>query len=360
MKQLKYLLISLILIAALLVLTVLGYLTVDEYQPEDEEYAEVEGSSFKIPVRGTSMRLLSWNIGYGGLGDNADFFMDGGHMVYTADKERVYANLDGIISEIEKIKPSAVMLQEVDRNSARTYFTDDMEYLTDNSDSEVLHGESVYSSNYRVSFVPLPVPPIGRVEAGIATFCEFDIDKAERISLPCSFSWPYRTINLKRCIQISRTSVADSDKELVLINLHLEAYDEGEGKIAQTKILKDIIQKEVDKGNYVIAGGDFNQCFSGTDTSAFPALDVPWQAGRIDESEFGPDVTFYADESTASCRSLDRPLDTAPDKSPNGFQYYIIDGFIVSSNIEVMGMYTDDLGFVSADHNPVILDFTLK
>lgn len=47
------------------------------------------------------------------------------------------------------------------------------------------------------------------------------------------------------------------------------AYDDGEGKLAQTKMLSDLLQKEVEKGNYVIAAGDFNQSFSNVDTGAY-------------------------------------------------------------------------------------------
>ena len=52
-----------------------------------------------------------------------------------------------------------------------------------------------------------------------------------------------------------------TDKELVLINFHLEAYDSGEGKIAQSKMLAEKLESEYQQGNYVIAGGDFNQTF---------------------------------------------------------------------------------------------------
>ena len=50
-----------------------------------------------------------------------------------------------------------------------------------------------------------------------------------------------------------RAPINGSDKELVLINLHLEAYDEGEGKIAQTKMLKEIMQGEVEAEEYRIS-----------------------------------------------------------------------------------------------------------
>mgnify|MGYP002241508406 CR=1 FL=1 len=64
----------------------------------------------------------------------------------------------------------------------------------------------------------------------------------------------------------TRIPIKDTDKELVIINFHLEAYDSGEGKIAQSKKLAKKLQEEYEKGNYVIAGGDFNQTFEGMDT----------------------------------------------------------------------------------------------
>ena len=58
-----------------------------------------------------------------------------------------------------------------------------------------------------------------------------------------------------------RIDVNETDKQLVIINLHLEAYDDGSAREKQMKVLKDIMVKEYEKGNYVIVGGDFNQTF---------------------------------------------------------------------------------------------------
>ena len=62
------------------------------------------------------------------------------------------------------------------------------------------------------------------------------------------------------------------------------------------------------------------------------------------------------DHETASCRSLDQPLAGA---DLGSFQFYLIDGFIVSSNIRVERLQTLDLGFVNSDHNPVVVEFIL-
>ncbi len=80
---------------------------------------------------------------------------------------------------------------------------------------------------------------------------------------------------------VSRVPVEGSDKELVLVNLHLEAYDDGDGKAAQTQQLKKLLEEETEKGNYVIAGGDFNQEFSNYDNSAYPIInDDVWIPGK--------------------------------------------------------------------------------
>lgn len=76
-----------------------------------------------------------------------------------------------------------------------------------------------------------------------------------------------------------------SGRELVTAVLHLEAYDEGEGKIAQTKAVADFIRAEYEAGNYVIAGGDFNQTFPGS-RSHYPLYDNFWAPGIMDAAYF--------------------------------------------------------------------------
>ena len=42
------------------------------------------------------------------------------------------------------------------------------------------------------------------------------------------------------------------------------------------------------------------------------------------------------------------------------WQYYVIDGFIISPNIEKLSMNVIDEDFQNADHNPVYMTFQLK
>ena len=66
--------------------------------------------------------------------------------------------------------------------------------------------------------------------------------------------------------------------------------------------------------------------------------------------------SFVYDLDTPSCRLLNQPYD--PDDLAHT-QHYVIDGFIVSSNVILNAVETLDLLFVNSDHNPVCLNVTL-
>ena len=82
-----------------------------------------------------------------------------------------------------------------------------------------------------------------------------------------------------------------------------------------------------------------------------------WQPGEINAETFGSDFTLLMDNSFPTCRSLDRAYAGA-DKE--GFQFYLIDGFIVSANVRAESVETLDYNFTCTDHNPVRMNFTLE
>ncbi len=348
-------LIALVAILIVAFIALLIVISVKEYKPEEWEQLEVTtlASPEEVILPGDNLRIVTWNVGCGALGDNADFFMDYGEMVYTADIQRVGENLGGIIYALRDIDPDIMLLQETDINSSRSYYVNERDLIADSFPGY----DHTFAYNFNVAYIPYPIPPIGKVESGLTTFSRYGISSAERIQLPCPFKWPVRCLNLKRCLSVNRIPVEGTDKQLVIVNLHLEAYDDGEGKAAQTRMLADFLQTEAAAGNYVIAGGDFNQRFSSTDASAYPEYEGKWHCGLLDESEFGEHLIFCQDPSSPTCRSLDKPLAGA---DRDTFQYYVIDGFIVSDNVEVRSVETIDNQFTYTDHNPVVLEVTLN
>ncbi|MDR0402533.1 MAG: endonuclease/exonuclease/phosphatase family protein [Treponema sp.] len=339
--------------AGLLVLAAVfffGWLSLNEYRPSATEAVPVKGNApARVPFE-KPLELYSWNIGYAALDAAQDFILDGGSGVRPSSRGFVENNTWAIQSFLASRAADFVFLQEVDVNSRRSYGIDQADYFAGS-----WRGTSAFALNYFCKFVPYPFPRfLGRIESGLLTLNTFYAGtQAERIALPSPFGWPVRTAQLKRCLLVERLPIADSDRELVLINLHMEAYDSGEGRAAQMRILADFLNAEYAKGNYCVAGGDFNANFPGAEDN-FPLVDTDhFMPGTIEPDSAGG--VWAADSAVPSARLLDRPYNG--DREDN--QFYVIDGFLVSPNVRVDSVRTIDLDFKNSDHNPVKLTFTL-
>lgn len=353
MKRYKSVLKATGVVLGILVLVIaagVGYLTVREYRPEAEEKIDYQGGSRKLEA-GSGLSVLTFNTGYAGLDACEDFFMDGGKDVQPDKKEQVEENIVGISQLLQEYDSDVYFLQEVDRNSKRSYHLDEMKAY-----EKALGLEGAFACNFKCVYVPYPLPPIGKVESGLVSFSDYEVQDAKRISLPESFTWPVKTCNLKRCMLEMRLPIEGCEEELVLINFHLEAYDDGEGKLAQSKMLADKLEQEYEKGNYVIAGGDFNQTFDMLGDT-FPVVgEEGWTPGIISEDSLPEHFSFAVDDTYPTCRLLNKPYTGDYETS----QVYVLDGFIVSDNLTVEEVKVINDDFRYSDHHPVRLEVKLN
>ena len=357
-KKKKVLLIVLISVGSLISLLAsfvggfLIYASATTLQVKDKEDMEIKGNVTTKINKDNELNLLTWNMGYGALDERQDCYWDGGKGVDGESKEVVLENVEAFKNQIKDINPDIFFVQEADRDSKRSYYVNEYQSLIDTFSDY----EASFAPNFKAGLVPLPLYNMtGKVDAGIASFSKFDVTEATRIQLPIPFSWPMKLFNLKRCLLVNRMPIEGSEKELVTINLHLEAYDDGEGKAKQLAILMDYMQEEYEKGNYVIAGGDFNQTFSTTNYEKYPP-NPNWVCPVI-EAENYPSFTFRMDDTYPTCRSLQTVY---KDADKTNFQYYMIDGFVVSNNITINNLETLNIGFKNTDHNPVKMSITLQ
>jgi endonuclease/exonuclease/phosphatase family metal-dependent hydrolase len=347
---------AIVLTVALLPVVFLIWVSANEYEPPPLEQISVTKPVALLPALNMPIELYSWNIGYASLDASQDFIMDGGKGVRPATDRNVEENIWAIQAFLSTNAPDIVFFQEVDVNSTRSYGVNEAGYF-----SETWKGSSAFAYNFDSKFIPYPIPRfMGKVESGLLTLNSYGAVLAERISLPTPFKWPERAVQIKRCLLVERVPVqtgGDSTAQMVLVNLHLEAYDSGgEGREAQTRILLDFLKAEYAKGNYCVAGGDFNQSFPGGE-EAFPLIDTEtFIPGNLDPSLLGEGWIFAADTAAPTARLLNAPYDG----NREGRQFYLIDGFIVSPNVEVLSVQTIDLDFKNSDHNPVKLTFSLK
>jgi endonuclease/exonuclease/phosphatase family metal-dependent hydrolase len=209
--------------------------------------------------------------------------------------------------------------------------------------------------NYLVRWVPVPLTkPMGSVHSGVVTLAQFQTESSTRYQLPGKEKWPVQIFELDRCFIENRIPV-ENGKELVLINVHLSAYDKG-GFIRKQQLdfLHQYISDEFEKGNYVIVGGDWNHVIPGTDQSIFETeQETPFWLQLLPEDFTPSGFTWGSDPTIATVRDNAYPYQ-------QGVNFVsVIDGFLASPNVEISEVFGSDLGFEHSDHNPVTASFTL-
>ncbi|QWQ38510.1 endonuclease [Gemella sp. zg-570] len=351
----KFLKILFFIFLSLLILLAggVGYLTLTEYKPADVEKITLAGRSEEKFSLNREYKVLDWNIGFAGLDKDEDFFMDGGTNSLPIDKAHVENNLEKIKNLTIKENPDLVFFQEVDENSKRSFGINQVDYFNKN-----LQGTAAFAYNYKVKYVPYPFPPLGKINSGIYTNSKYSLENSTRYQLPVPFSYPVRVANLKRAFTASYAKIEGSDKNLVLINVHFEAYDsDNEGKLAQTKKVFEFLEQEYAKGNYIILGADFNQALN--DITEEELNSIPenlWRPKKFDLEGLSKNFKLYYDKTKPTARLLNQ----AYNKNNKGTYTYTIDGFIVSNNVKVKSVQTIDEDFQNSDHNPVVLKFELE
>jgi endonuclease/exonuclease/phosphatase family metal-dependent hydrolase len=189
--------------------------------------------------------------------------------------------------------------------------------------------------------------PLGRVKSALATFGRYPMEGHTRYAFPGGYSWPVRLFMLDRCFLLSRVRLA-SGRELVLINTHNEAFDDGSHRIAQLGLLRQVMLAEYRKGNYVLAGGDWNMNPVGFDTATVITADPVRRIQPEIDPAFLPEGWTWAFDPSAPTNR-----DVAHAYSSGRTLVTIIDFFVVSPNLEVLDVAASDLRFLNSDHNPV-------
>ena len=350
MKIVKFILKGIILLGILFGLF-LFYASVTNYKPPVSVMLFESLNPDTISVD-KNIGLMIWNIGYCGLSDDMDFFYDGGVQVRTS-KKNVYNN---IINNLQLINENDsldfILLQEVDAYSKRSYYTNQVGSLSQRLKAHT----GFFAKNYDVKFVPIPPrKPLGRVKSGLNSYSRYTPSLVSRYSFPGSFDWPVSIFNLDRCFLVMRFPTSNG-KELLVINTHNSAYDDGSLKKQEMDYLNNFLMDEYKKGNYIIVGGDWNQNPPELDQKIYGKKSAAkrFVLNPIPADYLPIEWTWVVDTVTPTNRYLNMPYNT--DESVK----VTIDFFLVSSNIESMHVQAIDLNFKNSDHQPVICVVKLK
>ena len=304
-----------------------------------------EGSPDALP---DSVTILCWNIGYGGLGDDMDFFYDGGTQVRTS-RERTLANIEGIISEIRRHDADIIMLQEVDECSRRTYRINEVEMLR-----KAFPDYHIYLAyNYKSFFVPIPVKaPMGKIASGVVLMSRIAPKEVIRWQYPSRFPWPVSMFNLKRCLLTATFRLADGSS-LVIGNTHNTAYDTGGMRTVETEFLGKMTEKLHSGDTPFIIGGDWNQYPPDYSPSAEELSDPHFTTVALDTSLLRGTGHIAWDPSAKTLRHLNTVY--GPESVLTVTDYYY-----VSDGISVDSVKALDLRFRNSDHQPVLLKVSFR
>ncbi len=338
-----------VLVVVLVFAGFLLFITLSDYKPEPIEIL-VEKTDVPV-IEQDTFKLINWNVGYAGLGSEMDFFYDEGTKVRpTKELGRKY--LDGIKAFVTANDTVDFwMLQEVDVKAKRSHRMNEVAEIKE-AKSESF---GVFAKNYDVPFVPVPVyEPMGCVEGGLMIFSEYSPSEALRYAYPLIADWPDKLFLLDRCFVLNRYPL-QSGNDLVVINTHNSAYVYDSAlRVHELQILKKVMLTEYNKGNYVIAGGDWNQN---------PPAYQPggsYNGHKFFKSEvqmnvdFMPEGWIWAYDNSAP---TNRQNYQAFVKGENGTT--CLDYYLTSPNVEVLETRVIDLNFENSDHNPVYLKIAL-
>jgi len=337
----KLILIVLAIIIAIPVVF-LTYATITAYNPDYKEILE-ENTTNDIFADTAVIKLMSWNIGYCGLNAEMDFFYSGG--------KNVYPKVDVVMNNIRGVKRNLknneyvdfMLLQEVDEASLRSYHTNQVDTFIN-----LFKGHhSTFAYNYKALFVPLPIhKPMGGAISGLQTLSRNTPIKATRYSFEGNFAWPKSLAMLNRCFMVNRYAVSNG-KELLVINSHNSAYDDGGLRKAQMQQIKTFVLSEYEKGNYIIIGADWNQSppnFKNNFSEDIMDFD---NVTYIDESFMPSSWTWLFDNNEPTNRRNSIPYTQGKTLTT------VIDFYLLSPNIKSLSVknITDDFRY--SDHQAV-------
>lgn len=340
----------------------LGYVILSYNRIADQLKIETSNPQEKELELEETYTLLTYNIGFGAYEPMYSFFMDTGVMkegTKTQGKygkatsyESVVNNVEGIVEVSTSTKYDFYFFQEVDQKADRSYHINQVDVL------ETIFNNygSAFALNFHSAYLWYPLlDPHGKTDAGLLSLSSYKIEDNTRVSLPITTDWFAKYLELDRALLVTRIPVGDVS--LVLINAHFSAYDEGgTSRKEQLALLMKMMKEEIDVGNYVIVGGDFNQILQHDPTLFESEQEVPGWISMLRKEELIDEI-FYVHPSNEQEVASIRSTDIAFTKGVN--YEAIVDGFIVSNNVEATSRIIDT-EYQYSDHNPVMLEFILK
>lgn len=280
--------------------------------------------------------VMTYNIGYlSGMFNN---------LPVKTGKSLFENNMKEFLELVKKIQPDVIGFQEIDFNSRRSFYINQLETIAENAGYKY----GAVAINWDKRYVPFPYwPPsvhFGKMLSGQAVLSRRPILSTKRVVLekPANTPFYYNAFYLDRLVQMVKIQI--KERVLIVLNVHLEAFD-GETREKQVKVVLNIYRSY--KDDYpVLLMGDFN--------CAPP--NAPQKKNFVDEPEtdFSNEKTIQLLLGENSLKAADLMTFTFPTDNPTHKLDYI---FYNHEKMTLINAFVPQID--SSDHLPVVIAFTL-
>ncbi len=222
------------------------------YQAEDISNAEFTGGPIKV---------VTWNIRFGS--GRLEWFLDSCGDRALADYDSIEIIMQKIADTLNVFDADIVLLQEVDIESKRSAYLDQVQYLLDHT----YLNYGVYASMSEVDFAP--TDGLGRVNTGNAILSKYPITESERIQLRLRtdqdklVKYFYAKRNI---IKANIPELSHDGKKLFAVNIHATAFATDDTKLRHIEKYIEVLGKINDDGDLFVTGGDLNSVPPGSIT----------------------------------------------------------------------------------------------
>lgn len=193
------------------------------------------------------IKVQTWNMSFL-FGEGSE-----GPGYVPRDKKYFQEKLDTLVSEIKASAPDILCLQEIDFDSHRSMGVNQAQYLA----VKAAYPYVAEAVSWEANYIPFPYWPLernfGRMKSGGAILSKYPIISHEvhLFKKPLSQPWWYNIFYLHRFFQ--EVQIELGDKQIKVVNLHLEAFDKVDRKSQIEIVVKNIKDHHID-----LVAGDFN------------------------------------------------------------------------------------------------------
>lgn len=300
-----------------------------------EKYVEVVDYPGSTPTTNKKeFTIITYNIGYlSGLTNNK---------AVDRSKNLFDDNLKTVINALKPLNADFIGFQEIDLASKRSFKVNQVSELAE----ALSFNQAAIAVNWDKNYVPFPYWPFtahfGKILSGQAVLSRYPINKNRRIVLDKVASKPffYNAFYLDRVAQVSEIQI--DNRSLIVINVHLEAFDAPTRK-KQTEYIQKLLSEYVDEYPVLLIG-DFNSTVPPIPENPEPTVDILLKTAAI--------------KSAFPAEALNNPkIATFPSDKPKFKLDYV---FYTPKNVEVVEWRIVDEVKQASDHLPVMVKFRFK